>query len=343
MAKFSPQVSIILPVYNGDKFLASAIESCLAQKYEDFELIIVNDCSSDNSLAIAQSFANRDSRIKIINNSTNLKLPKSLNKGHNIAEGKFLTWTSHDNLLNENYLKLLIKNIVESKADLIFSNFDIIWEDGTYKRTNIAGPIQSLIFGDVVGASFLYRKEVFTSLKGYQDNLYLVEDYDFFLRASTKFKFFHLDQVLYKYRIQSKSLTASISSKMHFANLHQHALKNMYENVGSIFNFNKNTVEFLVQQYFKKDFSMQFYLKHRKTIKKDISNYFCHLKINSSHQNINFLYIKIFWKWYETKKDHTISILVESILKEPKIIFNSKNNRNAVIQMFLDCFLSLKL
>ena len=74
-------VSVIMPVYNGEKYLKQSIESVIQQTYKDWELIIVNDCSTDNSRNIMQSYADTDSRIRIVDNGSNLKLPRSLNAG----------------------------------------------------------------------------------------------------------------------------------------------------------------------------------------------------------------------------------------------------------------------
>ena len=68
-------ISVIMPVYNGEKYLRQSIESVIQQTYKDWELIIVNDCSTDNSRDIMQSYADADSRIRIVDNSSNLKLP----------------------------------------------------------------------------------------------------------------------------------------------------------------------------------------------------------------------------------------------------------------------------
>lgn len=87
----SKLVSVILPVYNGEKYLEQSIRSVLDQTYENLELIIVDDASTDNSLYIAQNLAREDSRIRIITNSENLKLPKSLNKGFEDANGEYYT------------------------------------------------------------------------------------------------------------------------------------------------------------------------------------------------------------------------------------------------------------
>ena len=83
-------VSIVLPTYNGQKYIKDAIDSVLAQSYQNWELIIVNDCSQDNTLKIINEYAQKDSRIKIINNDVNKKLPASLNIGFEAAKGDII-------------------------------------------------------------------------------------------------------------------------------------------------------------------------------------------------------------------------------------------------------------
>ena len=75
-------ISIVLPVYNGEAYLADSIESILRQTYENWELIIVNDCSTDHTLEIAESYQKRDPRIRVFSNERNLKLPHTLNAGY---------------------------------------------------------------------------------------------------------------------------------------------------------------------------------------------------------------------------------------------------------------------
>ena len=102
------RVSVVMPVYNGEKYLKQSIESVIQQSYKDWELIIVNDCSTDRSRDIMQSYVEVDSRIRIVDNSNNLKLPMSLNAGFREARGEYLTWTSDDNLYKVNALEELV-------------------------------------------------------------------------------------------------------------------------------------------------------------------------------------------------------------------------------------------
>jgi len=82
------QISVIMSVYNAEKYLNEAIESILNQTFASFEFIIINDGSTDNSLKIIKKYQKNDKRIKLINNRTNLGLIRSLNKGLKIAKGK---------------------------------------------------------------------------------------------------------------------------------------------------------------------------------------------------------------------------------------------------------------
>ena len=93
-----PKVSIVLPTYNGEKFIKESIESVLNQTFEDWELIIVDDCSTDGTLEIIKEYLKKDYRIHLIHNETNRKLPLSLNIGFRKSMGEYLTWTSDDNI-----------------------------------------------------------------------------------------------------------------------------------------------------------------------------------------------------------------------------------------------------
>ncbi len=225
----TPLVSIILPVYNGEKYLNQSIESCLNQTYRNIELIIVNDCSTDSSLRIMKELASKDSRIVIIDNQENQKLPASLNIGHNAAKGEFLTWTSDDNTYNANAIKDLLNALKTNNADLVYSNVSIINNQDKVKREVLYSNYEHLLFGNCIGACFLYKKEVFHRNKCYNERLFLVEDYDFWLRASLHSRFYHVENNLYKYRLHDESLTNDISVNEERNRLWKTNIRTMYE------------------------------------------------------------------------------------------------------------------
>lgn len=200
-----------MPVYNGEEYLKQSIESCLNQTYTNFELIIVNDNSSDNSLNIAKHYKKIDTRVSIISNEKNIKLPASLNVGHKAANGEYISWTSDDNIYNLNAIEELVYAIENNDSDLVYSDISIINTKGEQTKTVSYVNFENVIFGNFIGSCFLYKKEVFEKNKGYDETLFLVEDYDFWLRASLHSKFYQLKKNLYNYRLHVDSLTNSIS------------------------------------------------------------------------------------------------------------------------------------
>lgn len=202
------KISVVLPVYNGSENISNAIESILNQTFQDFELIIVNDCSTDNTLEIIQRYSARDGRIKIINNCVNMKLPKSLNVGFANAQGEYFTWTSDDNLFEKNAFETMLAVLELNKEyDMVYANYNRIDEDGNLIGTMELSAPEKLLYGNVIGACFLYRRDVARKTGEYDINLFLAEDYDYWIRVYKNGKIKHIDNVLYFYREHKGSLT----------------------------------------------------------------------------------------------------------------------------------------
>lgn len=211
-------ISIVLPVWNGEKYLNSAIESILTQSYKNFELIIVNDCSTDGSLDIALKFSEKDARVRVISNPENLKLPRSLNAGFNLANGAYYTWTSDDNLLHPNFLEKMLETLDATRADIVYGDFNSINEHGDLIGVSRVGTAEELVIANSIGASFLYKKEVHTSLAGFDAESFLYEDYDFWVRAYLSgFTFRKSNEILYDYRRHGESLTSTLVIPKKFA------------------------------------------------------------------------------------------------------------------------------
>jgi glycosyltransferase involved in cell wall biosynthesis len=206
----SPLVSIILPTHNGAKYLASAIDSCLAQTYTNFELILVDDCSTDSTPQIVAEYAARDSRIRSIRHATNQRLPAGLNTGHQAARGEYLTWTSDDNLLRPNYLAELV-GYLQANPDVgfVYSDFTEIDEEGNRLRSHAVMLPEYLAWDSVVGASFLYRRSTFESVGLYDPAMIMAEDYDYWLRCYRATPMATLHKDLYQYRFHAGSLSTT--------------------------------------------------------------------------------------------------------------------------------------
>lgn len=103
------QISIILPTYNVEKYIARALESCINQTFKDIEIIVVDDCDNDKSIDIAKEYASKDDRIKIIHNEENLKLLRARYEGAKVATSPYIMFLDSDDYLELNACEECIK------------------------------------------------------------------------------------------------------------------------------------------------------------------------------------------------------------------------------------------
>lgn len=212
-----PAISIVLPVYNGARYLRAALDSICAQTFGDFELIAVDDCSTDTTPSILADYALQEPRMRVITNPTNRKLPASLNAGFAEARGEWLTWTSDDNLMLPDMLaELVAARMSNPAADIIHADYRVIDENGEERSRVTTGPASDLVIDNTIGCCFLYRRDVDAELHGYDESLFGVEDYDFWLRAKDHgFTFHRLASAPYLYRRHGGSLTDTRARHIH--------------------------------------------------------------------------------------------------------------------------------
>lgn len=204
----SPRVSIILPTHNGARYLLDSIQSCLCQSFSDFELIIVDDCSTDNTPQLLREVS--DPRLKVIRLSKNLKLPGALNAGMEVARGDFHTWTSDDNRYLPGALERMVEYLeLHPEVDGVYTDTYRLLDEARIGRWH-SGPSFYLSQMQIVGACFLYRKEVWDRVGRYDDTTFLVEDYDWWVRAwRSGARLHHIPEVWYEYRVHQASLGES--------------------------------------------------------------------------------------------------------------------------------------
>lgn len=123
-----PEISIVIPVYNIDSYIGACIQSIIDQTFKDFELILVNDGSSDRSLEICNSYAKKDSRIKVFD-EPHSGLQGTRNKGLKETRGKYLAFIDGDDMLHPNYLQVLYDTLTRTNADISMVNHVQIWGD----------------------------------------------------------------------------------------------------------------------------------------------------------------------------------------------------------------------
>lgn len=211
----APAVSIVLPTYNGSKYLAGAVASIRAQSFQDWELILVDDCSKDCTPELIEHLAGQDPRIRPSRNPVNQRLPKSLNIGFAQSRGELLTWTSDDNEYRPDALAAMVRVLRERPAvGLVYADATDIDDDGRPIGFRPAGDPATLGWSNGVNACFLYRRTVFETVGGYDPEWVLVEDWDYWLRVSLHFQLAPLREDLYLYRQHKGSLTATRMSEI---------------------------------------------------------------------------------------------------------------------------------
>ena len=206
-----PYVSIILPAYNGAAYLAESLQSCLDQTFRDFELIVVDDASTDATGAIVAAFAASDPRVRCVRHETNRGLPAALNTGFAASRGAYLTWTSDDNRYLPTALEAMARALdAEPAIAYVYADIELIDEGGAAIGTEAAmEPLELLTGHEGTGiACFLYRRAVYERIGDYAEDLFLAEDYDYWLRVlAAGLAMRHLRATLYQYRRHARSLT----------------------------------------------------------------------------------------------------------------------------------------
>jgi len=205
----NPLISIVLPTYNGARYLAESIQSCINQIYTNWELFIIYDESTDISLQIIQNYAKYDKRIRCNINSRRNRLPGALNTGFMLAKGEYLTWISDDNLFLPLALSTMLEKLTaHADIDFVYSDYLIINETGqTIDYYRVAPPDQFIV-GQHYLQSFLYRRRVYEVVGFYSEDLFLAEDFDYWLRIyANKLQMVPIHQSLYLYRRHSHSLS----------------------------------------------------------------------------------------------------------------------------------------
>lgn len=212
------QLSILMPAYNASKYIREAIESILRQTYSDFELLILDDCSTDDTLKIIKSFDDR--RIKISVNSENLGYLRSCNKLFDQATGDFITFQDADDYSQSDRLSLQLKAFDDDRTlGLVGTWANIVDVQGNFIRLdnrevsyeNILKALSQA--SQFNGATIMIKKEVLKEIGGYKEffSEFGNEDYDWSYRIAEKFKSVNVSLPLYNYRQSGTGISKRIS------------------------------------------------------------------------------------------------------------------------------------
>jgi glycosyltransferase involved in cell wall biosynthesis len=209
-----PKVSVVMPVFNGEKFLKEAIDSILNQTFTDFEFIIVNDGSTDNTRNIIQNY--NDHRIKLLNNKSNLGISRAANIGIKASCGIYIARQDADDISMPERLEKEASFLDQNKnVGLVGTYYFVINENckilNTIKcLTKSIELRKKLLEGNQFGhGTTMFRKEYIDKIGVYREEFKLAEDFDFYLRISEIYDVANIPEPLYKWRLNIKSVSVA--------------------------------------------------------------------------------------------------------------------------------------
>lgn len=225
MPKKDILVSVVMPIYNCDKYIRVSIDSILSQTFKDFEFIIINDGSNDDSVSIVKSY--NDSRIRFINEQFNIKIPKRRNQAINLARGRYIVIHDGDDISE--------KNRIESQVRFMENEISYFCLGGWANKIDPDGEIIDIMdypppshedcikmistkcMNPFLDSTTIFRRKDFLNLGGYsqESSIYTVPDFDLWLRAiQSGKKFANLQEVLIRYRWNPDGMTIKHKDEM---------------------------------------------------------------------------------------------------------------------------------
>lgn len=233
-----PKISVIMPLYNAEKYVGKSIKTIINQTCSDFELIIVNDQSTDNSVDIVEKI--HDSRIRLYHNETNKGIAYTRNRCIDLAQGDYIAIMDDDDLADFSRLEIESKYLDEHKdIDVVGAKYCEIDENDniTYiSNEPLSNPhyIRAflMLYNAVANGSAMMRREFIEKNKiRYDDNCYGMEDYKFWIDCSVNGKISNINQLLLYWRNSKTNETSRVYNhslelrKRKFAELHKYAFE----------------------------------------------------------------------------------------------------------------------
>ena len=241
------KVSIITPVYNSEKYLNQCIQSVLSQTYQNWELIFVDDCSTDNSANLIKVFVNKDKRIKYVKLSENSGAGVARNKGIEASSGKYLAFLDSDDFWHEEKLNKQVFYLKSNKDSIVYSQYYIVVGDSNIPTYKIKSPkaisYKQMLRNDYIGfLTFMYDVEKIGKI--FMPEIRRRQDWAYKLKV---LKVGHqangIQEPLAYYRIGNSSLSSNkfklikYNFRIYNKELNFSLLKSMYFMIVFIFNY----------------------------------------------------------------------------------------------------------
>lgn len=215
MAEIKPLVSVLITSYNREKYISEAIESVLSSTYQNFELIIVDDCSIDNTVEIAKSFAEKDNRVSVYTNEKNLGDYPNRNRAASYAKGKYIKYVDADDYIYPNGLEIIVnqmENFPEAAVGLFSlpqnkeKPFPILLNPQQAYEYNFLG----LGLFHKAPLSAIFKKDLFDEVGGFKPDR-MTSDFEMWHRMAQRFNFLLIQDHIVWYREHDSQEANSLS------------------------------------------------------------------------------------------------------------------------------------
>ncbi len=206
-----PLVSVVLPVYNQASYLPVALDSIFAQVYPNYELIVVNDGSTDGTAEVLAEYHRH--HVFTVITQDNQGLPRALNAGFERARGDYLTWTSSDNAMLPEMLATLVQALEADRGvGLVYADRYLIDDDGNeLGRLDLPDYDRYLLLhANLVHCCFLYRRECMERVGLFDPEFIYGEDWEYWIRISESYAMKRVPKPLYRYRLHRSSMTSDL-------------------------------------------------------------------------------------------------------------------------------------
>ena len=220
MTKKQPVISVILPVYNAGQYLKYAVDSILEQTHKDFELLLIDDGSTDESSTIIDTYAKADPRVVAIHQD-NMGLVATLNKGVRLARGKYIARMDADDISLPRRFEVQVSLLESTEgAVLCASCFDVIDENNEFVRLGVAPAIDEdlkrsmYLYNPIAHGSVMVLKEALIAAGEYSDTVGPTEDFDLWIRLARQGNFVFSERSLFRWRMNPTGITHSQNEKM---------------------------------------------------------------------------------------------------------------------------------
>ena len=218
----TPKISLIMSVYNGEDYLVEAIESVLNQTFKDFELIVINDCSTDTTGEILNRFAELDKRVKVHTNEVNLRLPSSLNKAITLAQGKYIARMDADDICLPERLEKQYGFMEENPHISLSSCRFMTLKNGVISSGGCGGKSDNesikallLVTNPILHPGIIAKADAIRSLC-YDKNFTCTEDMELWTRfVMAGYDIEIMPEYLMIYRLHDKQITETTLEKQH--------------------------------------------------------------------------------------------------------------------------------